>query len=142
MKHLFVAALIGVVTLSLAIGVAGAGKAEASVSKKCIYAVGDARRPWHPECRRKAQPWVPGTAYYTEERYMDAELERTYDFAYCQGIRRFGHGGASSLTESFHVFSCTTQRNDTYCVRRRFKLVKAKRRNYHYTVMTRRGYCY
>jgi len=29
-----------------------------------------------------------------------------------------------------------------YCVRRRFKLVKAKRRNYHYTIMTRSGYCY
>jgi hypothetical protein len=88
-----------------------------------------------------ASAWVPGTTYYIEESDASDLLEKVYDSAYCDGIARFGKHGEFPY-ETFHVFDCSVEIDNTYCSDVRYKSVKAKRRNYYRLVRIRQGDCF
>jgi hypothetical protein len=89
--------------------------------------------------------WVPGTKYFIEETDASDLLERTYDWAYCSGIPRFGHRGEFPY-ETFRVFDCSfslkTSRADLYCSDQRYAAVKATRYGYYRLKLIRRGDCF
>jgi len=90
----------------------------------------------------QANRWVPGSPYYITEERLGNHLERTYDFAFCDGIKRFGYIRGSFLNDRFRVFDCTTELNDRYCSSVRFAVVKARRYGYWRLKVLRPGSCF
>lgn len=70
--------------------------------------------------------WKPGTPIYLSENQAVRTLETTVDFAWCDGIRRFGHRGITP--ERFLVFDCSVKMNGTYCADARLKALRDTRR--------------
>jgi len=86
--------------------------------------------------------YIPGSPYYVTEEKVQSNLERTYDFAYCSGIKRFGFIRGDFLNDKFHVFDCTTELNDRYCSSVRYASVNSARRGYWHLKILRRGSCF
>ncbi len=85
--------------------------------------------------------WKPGTPVLIDEDDIADLLWETHDYAYCQGVRRFGHRG-SYPHESFVVFDCSVTANGETCTGRRYKALRATRRNYFRLQLLRPGSCY
>ena len=88
-----------------------------------------------------AGSWRPGTPYLIAESDASDLLERTYDYAYCSGIPRFGHRGEFPY-EEFLYFDCTTKLDRNYCSDVRYRSVKASRRGYFQLRLVRKGDCF
>lgn len=106
-----------------------------SSSVLCVMAV------WAVLPQSAEAAWVPGTAYYISEQDADDWLERTYDFAYCQGVARFGKRGRFPY-EEFVMFECSVTRGEANCPRSRWRAVKGSRVNYFRMRLVRLGSCY
>jgi len=92
----------------------------------------------------QSQPssWVPGTSYYATETQIGDRLERTYDFAYCSGIKRFGYKPGHFFNDRFRVFDCMTERDDTSCASVRITTIKARRNGSWRMKVIRPGSCF
>lgn len=89
----------------------------------------------------EAGRWIPGTPYMIAESDASDLLERTYDYAYCSGIPRFGHQGEFPY-EEFLYFDCTTKLDRNFCSDVRYRSVKASRRGYFQLRLVRKGDCF
>jgi len=69
--------------------------------------------------------WKPGTPVYLSETQVAETLEKTVDFAWCDGVRRFGH--RDTTPETFVVFDCSVKMNGTYCADARLKALRGVR---------------
>ena len=71
--------------------------------------------------------WVPGSTYYISEDDATNFLEKAFDYAYCQGIPRYGHRGEFP-DEEFTRFDCTLEQgNGTTCYEVRVIGIKGSR---------------
>ena len=74
--------------------------------------------------------WIPGTPYMISEEDANDFLDDVADFAYCQGISRFGKQGEFPY-EEYTTFDCSLDFDDMYCSNVRYRAVKGSRRGYY-----------
>jgi hypothetical protein len=84
--------------------------------------------------------WKPGTSYYVTEQSASDALEKAADFAFCDGISRFGKT-SDAIYDRYRVFDCTIKLNDLFCVDVRVKSVKAAKVRHFQLVRVNYGTC-
>ena len=74
--------------------------------------------------------WKPGSTYYISEDDASSFLEKRFDYAYCDGIARYGQRGEFP-DEEYTRFDCTIELDDgSTCYDVRELAVKGSRPGY------------
>lgn len=93
-----------------------------------------------------AAPWKAGGKHFVTERYLEAQLEKKYDFANCFGISHYGtrgfRTGEYSWSKAYTRFQCSYDSGTTSCYRAEVSVENAARRGWWIMRVVRNASCY